>query len=236
MGRRCAADHPKERGERPDRGIRRWSRGRPSPPPRPAAGAPPPRTGNSRGSPRGPGGRSSGAARSSGSCGPPPGFTRRANSVLPLGDPGLPLDEALTAVRAGTRPGGCPRTCRPPPGAEGTQELLCAELAARGWVREVTAELWIGSLAPVADREAAGGRAVPDGGRGMARPLPAQGPRRGRAEGARAAGPRCGSRRCRGRKGRGRPPSGGASWTGGGPGSRPSRSIQHSDGGASPRP
>jgi hypothetical protein len=27
------------------------------------------------------------------------GFTRRANSVLPLGDPGLPLDEALGAVR-----------------------------------------------------------------------------------------------------------------------------------------
>ena len=27
------------------------------------------------------------------------GFTRRANSVLPLGDPRLPLDEALDAVR-----------------------------------------------------------------------------------------------------------------------------------------
>ncbi len=43
-------------------------------------------------------------------------------------------------------------------GAEGTQELLCAELERRGWVREVTAELWIGPLAPVADR--AGGAGV----------------------------------------------------------------------------
>ncbi|NEC48206.1 GNAT family N-acetyltransferase, partial [Actinospica acidiphila] len=30
-------------------------------------------------------------------------------------------------------------------------ELLCAELERRGWVREVTAELWTGGLAPVAD-------------------------------------------------------------------------------------
>lgn len=36
-------------------------------------------------------------------------------------------------------------------GAAGTQEVLCAELEARGWAREVTAELWTGALAPVAD-------------------------------------------------------------------------------------
>ena len=36
-------------------------------------------------------------------------------------------------------------------GAEGTQELLCAELERRGWVREVTAQMWVGALAPVAD-------------------------------------------------------------------------------------
>jgi GNAT superfamily N-acetyltransferase len=36
-------------------------------------------------------------------------------------------------------------------GAEGAQEQLCAELERRGWVREVTAELWTGPLAPVAD-------------------------------------------------------------------------------------
>ncbi|MGP4091594.1 GNAT family N-acetyltransferase [Streptomyces sp. KR55] len=80
------------------------------------------------------------------------GFTRRANSVLPLGDPGLPLDEALTVVRRWYRDRGLPAYIQTATGAEGTQELLCAELEERGWVREVTAELWTGALAPVADR------------------------------------------------------------------------------------
>ncbi|MGW7260020.1 GNAT family N-acetyltransferase [Streptomyces sp. NPDC054834] len=80
------------------------------------------------------------------------GFTRRANSVLPLGDPGLPLDEALAAVRRWYGERGLPAYVQTATGAEGTQELLCAELERRGWVREVTAELWIGALAPVADR------------------------------------------------------------------------------------
>ncbi|UUU24745.1 GNAT family N-acetyltransferase [Streptomyces sp. DSM 40750] len=84
------------------------------------------------------------------------GFTRRANSVLPLGDPGMPLDEALRAVRAWYAARQLPAYIQLATGAEGTQELLCAEVAERGWVREVTAELWIGALAPVADREAAG--------------------------------------------------------------------------------
>ncbi len=80
------------------------------------------------------------------------GFTRRANSVLPLGDPGLPLDAALDAVRRWYGERGLPAYVQTATGAEGTQELLCAELERRGWVREVTAELWIGALAPVADR------------------------------------------------------------------------------------
>ena len=80
------------------------------------------------------------------------GFTRRANSVLPLGDPGLPLDEALDVVRHWYGERGLPAYVQTATGAEGTQELLCAELERRGWVREVTAELWIGPLAPVADR------------------------------------------------------------------------------------
>ncbi|WP_405478705.1 GNAT family N-acetyltransferase [Streptomyces sp. NBC_00009] len=79
------------------------------------------------------------------------GFTRRANSVLPLGDPGLPLDEALSRVRAWYELRGLPAYIQTATGAEGTQELLCAELEARGWVREVTAEMWIAGLAPVAD-------------------------------------------------------------------------------------
>ncbi|MER6156133.1 GNAT family N-acetyltransferase [Streptomyces sp. NPDC001868] len=84
------------------------------------------------------------------------GFTRRANSVLPLGDPGMPLDEALTAVRGWYAARGLPAFLQLATGAEGTQELLCAEVEDRGWVRDVTAELWIGALAPVADRETAG--------------------------------------------------------------------------------
>ncbi|MEU9356026.1 GNAT family N-acetyltransferase [Streptomyces griseoloalbus] len=79
------------------------------------------------------------------------GFTRRANSVLPLGDPGVPLDEALTAVRRWYAARGLPAYVQTATGAHGTQELLCAELERRGWVREVTAELWTGALAPVAD-------------------------------------------------------------------------------------
>ncbi len=79
------------------------------------------------------------------------GFTRRANSVLPLGDPGLPLDEALTAVRRWYGERGLPAYVQTATGAAGTQEPLCAELERRGWVREVTAEVWTGGLAPVAD-------------------------------------------------------------------------------------
>nr|WP_239158381.1 GNAT family N-acetyltransferase [Streptomyces sp. SID13726] len=80
------------------------------------------------------------------------GFTRRANSVLPLGDPGLPLDAALTAVRRWYGDRGLPAYIQTATGAAGTQEVLCAELEARGWTREVTSELWTGALAPVADR------------------------------------------------------------------------------------
>ncbi|MFC7897312.1 GNAT family N-acetyltransferase [Streptomyces sp. NPDC057381] len=80
------------------------------------------------------------------------GFTRRANSVLPLGEPGMPLDEALTAVRRWYGERGLPAYVQTATGAEGTQELLCAELERRDWVREVTAEVWTGGLAPVADR------------------------------------------------------------------------------------
>ncbi|MEU0971107.1 GNAT family N-acetyltransferase [Streptomyces sp. NPDC005917] len=80
------------------------------------------------------------------------GFTRRANSVLPLGDPGLPLDAALDVVRRWYGERGLPAYVQTATGAEGTQELLCAELERRGWVREVSAELWTGALAPVADR------------------------------------------------------------------------------------
>ncbi|MGW7429688.1 GNAT family N-acetyltransferase [Streptomyces sp. NPDC054861] len=82
------------------------------------------------------------------------GFTRRANSVLPLGDPGLPLDSALARVRAWYAARELPAYVQTATGAEGTQELLCAELEERGWRREVSAEVRTGGLAPVADLDA----------------------------------------------------------------------------------
>lgn len=84
------------------------------------------------------------------------GFTRRANSVLPLGDPGMPLEDALDAVRRWYGDRGLPAYVQAATGGrtgpEGTQEVLCAELERLGWVREVSAELWVGALAPIADR------------------------------------------------------------------------------------
>ncbi|MFC9249227.1 GNAT family N-acetyltransferase [Streptomyces sp. NPDC057136] len=82
------------------------------------------------------------------------GFTRRANSVLPLGDPGLPLDEALDRVRQWYGVRGLPAYIQTATGAEGTQELLCAELERLGWQREVSAEVRVAALAPIGDRDA----------------------------------------------------------------------------------
>lgn len=79
------------------------------------------------------------------------GFTRRANSVLPLGDPGRPLDEALTYVRDWYAERELPAYLQIATGAAGTQELLGAELERRGWVCEVSAQVWVGALAPVGD-------------------------------------------------------------------------------------
>ncbi|MEU9998454.1 GNAT family N-acetyltransferase [Streptomyces sp. NPDC050848] len=82
------------------------------------------------------------------------GFTRRANSVLPLGDPGLPLEDALARVRDWYEKRDLPPYVQTATGAEGTQELLCADLERHGWRSEVTAEVRVGGLAPVADLDA----------------------------------------------------------------------------------
>ncbi|MFP3988118.1 GNAT family N-acetyltransferase [Streptomyces sp. E11-3] len=79
------------------------------------------------------------------------GFTRRANSVLPLGDPGVPLDDALDRVRAWYAARGLPPYAQVGTGAEGAQELLGAELERRGWIREVSSEVRVGGLAAVGD-------------------------------------------------------------------------------------
>ncbi|MDF6019021.1 GNAT family N-acetyltransferase [Streptomyces sp. JH34] len=81
------------------------------------------------------------------------GFTRRANSVLPLGDPGLPLGEALGRVRRWYGDRGLPARVQAATGAEGTQERLCADLEEYGWRREVSAEVRIAALAPVGDQD-----------------------------------------------------------------------------------
>ncbi|UGY93471.1 GNAT family N-acetyltransferase [Streptomyces gobiensis] len=81
------------------------------------------------------------------------GFTRRANSVLPLGSPGVPLDEALSQVIDWYAVRGLPAYIQLSTGAEDTDERLAAELAERGWVRETTAEIRIAGLAQLADRD-----------------------------------------------------------------------------------
>ncbi|MGW2863050.1 GNAT family N-acetyltransferase [Streptomyces sp. NPDC001205] len=82
------------------------------------------------------------------------GFTRRANSVLPLGDPGLPLPDALGRVRAWYAARGLPAYIQTATGAAGTQERLCADLDRAGWEREVSAEVRVAGLAPIADLDA----------------------------------------------------------------------------------
>ncbi|QDY78870.1 GNAT family N-acetyltransferase [Streptomyces qinzhouensis] len=79
------------------------------------------------------------------------GFTRRANSALAVGDPGVPLDEALDRVRSWYAERSLPAYVQAATGAAGTQETLCAALEERGWTREVSADVRIGALAPVAD-------------------------------------------------------------------------------------
>jgi ribosomal protein S18 acetylase RimI-like enzyme len=91
------------------------------------------------------------------------GFTRRANSVLPLGDPGMPLEKALRQVVAWYAERGLPAYIQLSTGAEGAQEQLAAELAARGWVREVSAQVRTAVLAEVADRAESAIRKAPGG-------------------------------------------------------------------------
>ncbi|MER6253980.1 GNAT family N-acetyltransferase [Streptomyces sp. NPDC001584] len=88
------------------------------------------------------------------------GFTRRANSVLPLGDPGIPLDEALARVTSWYAERSLPAYVQVATGAAGTQEMLGAELERRGWVNEVSAEVRIGALAPVGDVDAPAAESV----------------------------------------------------------------------------
>ncbi|MGW7693757.1 GNAT family N-acetyltransferase [Streptomyces asiaticus] len=82
------------------------------------------------------------------------GFTRRANSVLPLGDPGMGLDAALRRVTEWYAARELPAYIQVSTGAEGTQEVLAAELESRGWIREVSSRMEIAALAPIGDLDA----------------------------------------------------------------------------------
>ncbi len=70
------------------------------------------------------------------------GFTGRANSALPLGDPGLPLDDALAAVRRWYRARGLPPMIAVPLPLEGGEARaegsalrhLDNQLSERAWV------------------------------------------------------------------------------------------------------
>lgn len=63
------------------------------------------------------------------------GFTQRANSVLPIGDPGVPLTEAVDRVERWYAVRGLPArvSLAGPVGFEPAEDPLGAELLARGW-------------------------------------------------------------------------------------------------------
>ncbi|MCF3174612.1 GNAT family N-acetyltransferase [Streptomyces sioyaensis] len=79
------------------------------------------------------------------------GFTRRANSVLPLGDPGLPLEAALERIGRWYGARGLPPVIAVATGREDTDAQLAARLAERGWADEAHTRVRIAALAPLAD-------------------------------------------------------------------------------------
>ncbi|MER0482460.1 GNAT family N-acetyltransferase [Streptomyces sp. Edi2] len=79
------------------------------------------------------------------------GFTRRANSVLPLGDPGVPLDTALERIGHWYDERGLPAVITVATGQAGTDEELAAALAERGWTAERHTRVRVAALAPLAD-------------------------------------------------------------------------------------
>ena len=79
------------------------------------------------------------------------GFTGRANSALPLGDPGMPLDEALATVAQWYRVRGLPPMIAVPTpiAADSPGHALDRHLSQRGWVtRSSPAFVMLAWLAP----------------------------------------------------------------------------------------
>lgn len=74
------------------------------------------------------------------------GFTRRANSVLPLGDPGMPVEQAAEWIKDWYAARGLPAYVQLADG-----EPLVEELGALGWTPEQPTLLMVAPLAPIAD-------------------------------------------------------------------------------------
>lgn len=87
------------------------------------------------------------------------GFTRRANSVLVTGDPGLPLADALARITPWYAARGLPVLLQIPDG-EQQASRYDAELDALGWIREGDTLVRTAPLTAVL--EAAGGRDTPE--------------------------------------------------------------------------
>ncbi|MDF3291977.1 GNAT family N-acetyltransferase [Streptomyces silvisoli] len=79
------------------------------------------------------------------------GFTRRANSVLPLGDPGLPPDTAIRRVRDWYGERGLVPYVQVATGTTDSDERLDDGLARDGWTAEAHTLVYTGPVAPVAD-------------------------------------------------------------------------------------
>ncbi len=79
------------------------------------------------------------------------GFTRRANSVLPLGDPGVPLAEAAARTARWYGDRGLPAYVQVTTGGEDSDETLAQALVGMGWTAEGHALLCTAPLAPIAD-------------------------------------------------------------------------------------
>ncbi|MET9876626.1 GNAT family N-acetyltransferase [Actinacidiphila glaucinigra] len=79
------------------------------------------------------------------------GFTRRANSVLPLGDPGVPLTEAVARIARWYGDRGLPPYVQVTTGGQDSDETLAEALGGLGWTAEGHALLRTAALAPIAD-------------------------------------------------------------------------------------
>jgi ribosomal protein S18 acetylase RimI-like enzyme len=94
------------------------------------------------------------------------GFTGRANSVLPLGDPGLPLDGALARLTRWYRDRGLPPMIVLPVPLEGDSpaRALDDELAGRGWAtRKAPAFVMIADLPAASAQPSVPGAGLPAG-------------------------------------------------------------------------